>query len=103
MQEDIHRIGTTKLLLDDAVAGGQDDDGERAEKIMKSSLLTALRTKFEKEEDLEKDGSKTLDEAGDKGASSGSASIPIIVDGEETVPNGTHQTEQSPSATVAVF
>jgi len=47
------RLGQTKLALDEAVAGEDTADGEgegKAEKKMKSSLLSVLREQFEKEE-----------------------------------------------------
>lgn len=51
IEEDMYRIGNTKLMLDDAVAGNGDDEGEsKTEKLMKSSLLSVLRKQFEKEE-----------------------------------------------------
>ncbi|KAG8900242.1 hypothetical protein FRB99_006173 [Tulasnella sp. 403] len=52
IEEDIHRIGNTKLMLDDAVAGDREEEGESApEKLMKSSLLSTLRQQFENEQD----------------------------------------------------
>ncbi|KAG9006776.1 hypothetical protein FRB94_000460 [Tulasnella sp. JGI-2019a] len=113
IEEDIHRIGKTKLELDDAVAGGQEDDGEKAEKIMKSSLLTALRTKLEKEEEggdgegnvgtKDEDDAKTL--GGPSTAvstSDDSATIPIVVDDEAGGANGPHKPQKNAS-TVEVF
>lgn len=108
-QEDIHRIGRTKLQLDDAVAGGQEDDGEKAEKIMKSSLLTALRTKLEKEEEGG-DGGEATNEDNIKtvggpstapSTSDGSATIPIVID-DESSGSSTHKPQKSPGA-VEVF
>ncbi|CAE6413255.1 unnamed protein product [Rhizoctonia solani] len=49
IEEDILRLGQTKLALDEAVAGdtGEEAGGEGAtEKAMKSSLLTVLRERF---------------------------------------------------------
>lgn len=60
----MYRIGNTKLMLDDAVAGNGDDEGEsKTEKLMKSSLLSVLRKQFEKEEEGGADG--TADSAED--------------------------------------
>ena len=62
IEEDMLKLGETKLALDEAVAGDADGDGEttagesRAEKIMRSSLMDTLRRQF-KEEDLLKESS----------------------------------------------
>jgi SWI/SNF-related matrix-associated actin-dependent regulator 1 of chromatin subfamily A len=52
-QEDILRLGQTKLALDEAVAGDAGDEGGEGatEKAMKSSLLTVLRERFAGEKD----------------------------------------------------
>lgn len=49
----MYRLGLTKLALDEAVAGDDSTEGdgdEKAEKKMKTSLLSVLRDQFEKEE-----------------------------------------------------
>jgi len=100
IEEDIHRIGTTKLALDDAVAGQEgEDDGERAEKVMKSSLINVLRTKMDEEDKAAVNGTgndpatvfaSSADElqvpGGTTPASStaGSSAIPIIIDDNES-------------------
>ncbi|KAF8521260.1 SNF2 family N-terminal domain-containing protein [Hysterangium stoloniferum] len=64
IEEDMFRLGQTKLALDEAVAGEDTADGEgegKAEKKMKSSLLSVLREQFEKEE--LRDGSSREDGA----------------------------------------
>ncbi|KAF8586671.1 hypothetical protein K439DRAFT_1554340 [Ramaria rubella] len=53
IEEDMYRLGQTKLALDEAVAGEDAADGdgdEKAEKKMRTSLLSVLREQFEKEE-----------------------------------------------------
>ncbi|KAG8863277.1 hypothetical protein FRB96_008768 [Tulasnella sp. 330] len=110
IEEDIHRIGRTKLELDDAVAGGQGDDGEKAEKIMKSSLLTALRTKLEKEEEGCDAENATNDDdikivggpSTSASTSEGSATIPIIIDDENSGSSSTHKPQKT-SGAVEVF
>lgn len=53
-QEDILKLGMTKLALDNAVAGEGEEEGESApEKAMKSSLMSMLRKKFDNEGDAE--------------------------------------------------
>ena len=57
----MYRLGQTKLALDEAVAGDDtidDDNDEKAEKRMKTSLLSVLREQFEKEE-LQQVGSRS--------------------------------------------
>jgi SWI/SNF-related matrix-associated actin-dependent regulator 1 of chromatin subfamily A len=51
IEEDMYRLGQTKLALDEAVAGQNDDndDGGKAEEQMKIGLLQVLRQKFEEE------------------------------------------------------
>lgn len=52
----MYRLGQTKLALDEAVAGDDMSDGqsdEKAEKKMRTSLLSALREQFELEESQE--------------------------------------------------
>ncbi|QRW08542.1 ATP-dependent DNA helicase [Ceratobasidium sp. AG-Ba] len=60
IEEDILRLGQTKLALDEAVAGDGEESGEGAtEKAMKASLLTVLRERFADDkgtEDTGKDG-----------------------------------------------
>jgi SWI/SNF-related matrix-associated actin-dependent regulator 1 of chromatin subfamily A len=49
----MYRLGLTKLALDEAVAGedsAEGDGDEKAEKTMKTSLLSVLREQFEREE-----------------------------------------------------
>ncbi|CAE6374760.1 unnamed protein product [Rhizoctonia solani] len=48
IEEDILRLGQTKLALDEAVAGDQAEEGDEGatEKAMKSSLLNVLRERF---------------------------------------------------------
>ena len=53
IEEDMLRLGHTKLALDEAVAGDTEDGegGEgKQEKIMKKSLMETLRKKFEQED-----------------------------------------------------
>jgi len=53
IEEDMLRLGHTKLALDEAVAGDTEDgeSGEaKQEKVMKKSLMETLRKKFEKED-----------------------------------------------------
>lgn len=51
IEEDMLRLGQTKLALDEAVAGDTDDKGESApEREMKTSLLRTLRQQLEKQE-----------------------------------------------------
>lgn len=54
IEEDMYRLGQTKLALDEAVAGDTEESDTKAEKIMKTSLMEALRKQFEAE-----DSSKT--------------------------------------------
>ena len=51
IEEDMLRLGQTKLALDEAVAGDTDDKNENApEREMKTSLLRTLRQQLEKQE-----------------------------------------------------
>lgn len=51
IEEDMLRLGQTKLALDEAVAGDADDKNETApEREMKTSLLRTLRQQLEKQE-----------------------------------------------------
>ncbi|KAK2463239.1 hypothetical protein APHAL10511_004894 [Amanita phalloides] len=51
IEEDMLRLGQTKLALDEAVAGDTDDrGGDAPEREMKTSLLHALRQQLEKQE-----------------------------------------------------
>ncbi|KAF9012372.1 SNF2 family N-terminal domain-containing protein [Cyathus striatus] len=55
IEEDMLRLGETKLALDEAVAGDVDDKGESApEREMKTSLMNVLRQQFEKQQDQER-------------------------------------------------
>ncbi|KAG8746654.1 hypothetical protein FRC10_004257 [Ceratobasidium sp. 414] len=61
IEEDILRLGQTKLALDEAVAGDSEEGGEGAtEKAMKASLLTVLRERFAGDEDKDMDLSNTI-------------------------------------------
>lgn len=52
IEEDMLRLGQTKLALDEAVAADPDEKGESApEREMKKSLITVLRQQFEKQQD----------------------------------------------------
>ncbi|TFK44749.1 SNF2 family N-terminal domain-containing protein [Crucibulum laeve] len=52
IEEDMLRLGETKLALDEAVAGDADEKGESApEREMKTSLMNVLRQQFEKQRD----------------------------------------------------
>lgn len=53
IEEDMLRLGQTKLALDEAVAGDTEDDkGESApEREMKASLMSVLRQQFEQSGD----------------------------------------------------
>lgn len=58
IEEEMLRLGETKLALDEAVAGDPDGKGESApEKEMKTSLMKALRRQLERDEVKEKDKS----------------------------------------------
>ena len=51
IEEEMLRLGETKLALDEAVAGDPDGKGESApEKEMKTSLMKVLRRQLEKDE-----------------------------------------------------
>ncbi len=53
IEEDMLRLGQTKLALDEAVAGDTDDKGggeSAPEREMKTSLLRTLRQQLEKQE-----------------------------------------------------
>lgn len=51
IEEDMLRLGETKLALDEAVAGEGEEKGESApEREMKMSLMNSLRQQFEKQE-----------------------------------------------------
>ena len=52
IEEDMLRLGETKLALDEAVAGDTDDKGEsEPEREMKTSLMNVLRRQFEKQQE----------------------------------------------------
>jgi Superfamily II DNA/RNA helicases, SNF2 family len=56
IEEDMLKLGETKLALDEAVAGDNDDKGEddnMPEREMKTSLMNALRQQFEKQQESE--------------------------------------------------
>ena len=52
IEEDMYRLGATKLALDEAVAGETEDgDGDsKVERIMRASLMDTLRRQFDDEE-----------------------------------------------------
>ncbi|KAF8973224.1 SNF2 family N-terminal domain-containing protein [Flammula alnicola] len=51
IEEDILRLGETKLALDEAVAGDVDEkEGSAPERAMRSSLMNVLRRQFEREQ-----------------------------------------------------
>lgn len=51
IEEDMLRLGETKLALDEAVAGDTDEKEESApERAMKTSLMNVLREQFEREQ-----------------------------------------------------
>lgn len=51
IEEDMLRLGETKLALDEAVAGDIDEKEESApERAMKTSLLNVLRQQFERQQ-----------------------------------------------------
>jgi SWI/SNF-related matrix-associated actin-dependent regulator 1 of chromatin subfamily A len=53
IEEDMLKLGETKLALDEAVAGDNDDKGEddnAPEREMKTSLMNVLRQQFEKQQ-----------------------------------------------------
>jgi SWI/SNF-related matrix-associated actin-dependent regulator 1 of chromatin subfamily A len=50
IEEDMLRLGETKLALDEAVAADSDEKGESApEREIKKSLMTVLRQQFERQ------------------------------------------------------
>jgi SWI/SNF-related matrix-associated actin-dependent regulator 1 of chromatin subfamily A len=52
IEEDMLRLGETKLALDEAVAGdGEGKEESAPERAMKTSLVNVLRQQFEKEQD----------------------------------------------------
>jgi SWI/SNF-related matrix-associated actin-dependent regulator 1 of chromatin subfamily A len=52
IEEDMLRLGETKLALDEAVAGDTDEKAEsEPEREMKTSLMNVLRQQFEKEQE----------------------------------------------------
>ena len=51
IEEDMLRLGQTKLALDEAVAGDTEEKEENApERAMKTSLMNVLRKQFEREQ-----------------------------------------------------
>lgn len=51
IEEDMLRLGETKLALDEAVAGDTEEKEESApERAMKTSLMNVLREQFEREQ-----------------------------------------------------
>lgn len=96
IEEDMYRIGNTKLMLDDAVAGNGDDESEsKTEKLMKSSLLSALRKQFEKEEE---DGVEVTESSANPAANGKAASNPtapdiVIVDSDIEMADGETKNE----------
>lgn len=65
IEEDMLRLGQTKLALDEAVAGDAEDDSDKGEGAadtqMKASLMSVLRKQFEQELDGEKATTETAD------------------------------------------
>lgn len=61
IEEDMLKLGQTKLALDEAVAGDTEDKDESApEREMKTSLMNVLRQQFERERgDSGKKGNST--------------------------------------------
>jgi len=60
IEEDMLRLGETKLALDEAVAGDHEEKEENApERAMKTSLMKVLRQQFEKEQDGMGDNTKS--------------------------------------------
>ncbi|KAG7440038.1 uncharacterized protein BT62DRAFT_976367 [Guyanagaster necrorhizus] len=60
IEEDMLRLGETKLALDEAVAGETDDkEDAAAEREIKTSLMSVLREQFERQEELATDNSTT--------------------------------------------
>lgn len=54
IEEDMLRLGETKLALDEAVAGEVDDkEDAAAEREIKTSLMSVLRQQFERQEGFE--------------------------------------------------
>ena len=53
IEEDMLKLGQTKLALDEAVAGdnGEDNDDNAPEQAMKTSLMNVLRRQFEKQQE----------------------------------------------------
>lgn len=52
IEEDMLKLGETKLALDEAVAGDADEKGEtEPEREMKISLMNTLRQQFEKQQE----------------------------------------------------
>ena len=51
IEEDMLRLGETKLALDEAVAGDGEEEENAPERAMKTSLMNVLRQQFEKEQD----------------------------------------------------
>lgn len=52
IEEDMLRLGETKLALDEAVAGDTEEKGENEpEREMKTSLMNTLRQQFEKQQE----------------------------------------------------
>lgn len=82
IEEDMLKLGETKLALDEAVAGDSDGDVEasagesKVEKVMRSSLMDSLRRHF-KEEDLLKDASRAPEKSSSlvKGSSQKNSSL----------------------------
>lgn len=60
IEEDMLKLGQTKLALDEAVAGDAEEGGEgKAEKIMRSGLMSSLRKQFEEEDKVGPEASGT--------------------------------------------
>ena len=59
IEEDMLRLGETKLALDEAVAGEEGDDAPERE--MRMSLMSTLREQFEKDKSEEPEEGMDMD------------------------------------------
>lgn len=87
IEEDMYRLGATKLALDEAVAGeAEEGDGDsKAEKIMRASLMDSLRKQFDEESDDGADGPATREQSkGAELAAKTSAVLDIASDSDLT-------------------
>jgi SWI/SNF-related matrix-associated actin-dependent regulator 1 of chromatin subfamily A len=64
IEEDMLRLGQTKLALDEAVAGDSEETGAESEaaKQMRTSLMKTLRDHFQEEEPSQDDVAKKADD-----------------------------------------